>query len=470
MLSRNNTFERDFLLMCKRILCVLLCLFLLSASVSCAETLGKYDHCVAFDLSFSLDADSFPLFSRRRISGYEELLDLLRLKGTLYWNHKLRSVDLNASVFYVDKPDVSFSFRIYGTEERLCLTSPLLNGETLFFNMVALMEFAYKAQSFMGINLPILALLYPYTTTSALSGLLESWKDNSGNKAISAANLKSIASLWEQTLQEDQYLNIWISSLAESSSSPETVEEELKSLPSYLTGPLSNGKGLTRTLGKDKRNRTWKNAKGKVLYTQVATDTSLERTWTLPATEGGYLPYLYLFEEEADNLSSLRVNASVAKENPEQPADTLLDFSADCQGFPTALPMDSDFSAVCAVAGDLLPNYGFILSGQTKKDGTLAVSVSKMNEDPESGEGVFRCEGTLQPCEPESIQKFKGKFYEGAFSVFSFNEDKLGTFVSRVTRSLLLGLIRFVAEAPTSACQSFLDDLTDLGVLDMILE
>ena len=58
----------------------------------------------------------------------------------------------------------------------------------------------------------------------------------------------------------------------------------------------------------------------------------------------------------------------------------------------------------------------------------------------------------------------------GSYNVFSFNEQKLGEFTDKVLPPLVRSVFSFVAAAPTSACQSFLDDLTDIGVLDMLLE
>ena len=34
---------------------------------------------------------------------------------------------------------------------------------------------------------------------------------------------------------------------------------------------------------------------------------------------------------------------------------------------------------------------------------------------------------------------------------------------------IVKGFLSFVAEAPTAACQALLDDLTDLGVLGMLM-
>ena len=54
--------------------------------------------------------------------------------------------------------------------------------------------------------------------------------------------------------------------------------------------------------------------------------------------------------------------------------------------------------------------------------------------------------------------------------MFSFNEQRLSDFTSEVLPSLIRGILSFVEAAPASACQSLLDDLTDIGILDMLIQ
>ena len=56
------------------------------------------------------------------------------------------------------------------------------------------------------------------------------------------------------------------------------------------------------------------------------------------------------------------------------------------------------------------------------------------------------------------------------YNVFSFNETRLAEFRNKVVPLVLRSVLTFVSEMPTSACQSFLDDLTDSGVLNMLLD
>ena len=56
------------------------------------------------------------------------------------------------------------------------------------------------------------------------------------------------------------------------------------------------------------------------------------------------------------------------------------------------------------------------------------------------------------------------------YNIFSFNEESLADFTGKVIPAAVRNVISFVAAVPTAACQSLLDDLTDIGLLDMLLD
>ena len=84
---------------------------------------------------------------------------------------------------------------------------------------------------------------------------------------------------------------------------------------------------------------------------------------------------------------------------------------------------------------------------------------------------ILSCSGTVLPGEPRDIPNYQAQTPDDStsYNVFSFNEERLSDFTHNVLPYLLRNLFSFVAEAPTAACQSFLDDLTEAGVLDMLL-
>ncbi len=149
--------------------------------------------------------------------------------------------------------------------------------------------------------------------------------------------------------------------------------------------------------------------------------------------------------------------------------DLLLRISAEGSGLPRTLPADSDFSVSAAILGAVYPDTAYTLFGQTKKDGTVELSLCNPAEDGADPVEVFHCSGSLIPVEPESVPDYKTAKPAGD-NVFSFNEPLLADFVSRMLPLALRSALSFVEAAPTSACQSFLDDMTDLGVIDMLLQ
>ena len=72
--------------------------------------------------------------------------------------------------------------------------------------------------------------------------------------------------------------------------------------------------------------------------------------------------------------------------------------------------------------------------------------------------------------ELKNVPDYMQKSMEGTFNVFSINEQKLPAFTKAVIPPLVRSIFSFVAAAPTAACQSFLDDLTEIGILDMLLD
>ena len=150
--------------------------------------------------------------------------------------------------------------------------------------------------------------------------------------------------------------------------------------------------------------------------------------------------------------------------------DVLLDCSVTCTGLPLEYPADSSVSVTAIMNGDVYPNYAFVLLAETKKDGNVSLSLCKPFSEGTDPVVIASCAGTVVPGEAKKIPDYLRYDYKSSYSVFSFNETRLAEFSSLVLPSLVRSIFSFVEAAPTSACQSFLDDLTDMGLLDMLLE
>ncbi len=494
--------------MFKRALCIVLVTMLFTVSFAFAEESGV--HCYDFHLAFRMDGDVFPPSYRLRARGYATLVNRLSLDGRITWCDDTQSLDLSASLYFTDKPEVAVAFRLYGIPSRLFFTSPLIGGETVLLNMAAFLEFTVKAQNTLGIDMPWLAFLYPYCTEHSLNVLPEAWNTIIGpvvpDTEIPAEKLRQVSDAWEGLLLSDASLARWIAALGSLSTYPSLITKEFGSLPDYFYYYVCGGSPLS-VIG-DGSSETWKNASGKTLCTRTDDGQSASVVLTLPATENGFVPFCSFERSVNDSEKSFRLFASLNRDTEgapqaaqetreqasekraaeedeeeewvseedwidvdEQPAlpEKILEIFAAGESLPLTLPADSGFSLDFSMNSSVFPSFALKLLGTTKKDGTVAVSVCKPFEGSSEPIVILSCEGTILPAQPESVPDFSN-YWQECHNAFSFNENTLTEFKNAVTYPLVKGLLTFVAEAPAAACQSLLDDLTDLNILDFILE
>ena len=498
--------------MFRRILC-LLCAALIIAWIvpACSES-GEGSFSYDFDLTFHLNADSFPELLRSRAEGYASLVNRLGLRGTVSWSTVTECADLEAALYYVDNTSLSYPFRLYGSRSRIFFTSPMINNEVILLNMAALMEFSLKAKNTLGVPLSYAALLYPYTTTSAFEGLVWSWQKVIGtftkSGRVTVKQFRTLSEQWIDQLQSDGLLTWWISGLSSGSDAPSVVEAEMNNLPFYYEN-VTGGKPLKVSVSRG--SEIWTNASGDTLFSRIESDGSQSVSLSLPASENGYIPKFSFSRYNDDQTFSFEIAASVLRDPSAVSADSvsgeeseydaygydeygytgyeddeddlgwgsidsdapdvMLDFLASGSGLPHMLPADSDFSLSVSVVGALYPDYAFIMNGTTNRDGAVTLSLSKPLSNGDAQTEIFSCTGTFVPAaDPKDVPNYMQETLGDIFNAFSFNEQKLANFKSRVLPPLVKNIFSFVAAAPTSACQSFLDDLTDIGLLDMLLE
>lgn len=492
--------------MLRRILCLLCAALLLAGAVpavseTAAGGISSYD----FDLTFDLNADSFSELLRERAAGYASLINRLGLRGSFSWNPQTESLDLDATVYFTDDPSLKYPFRLYGCKHRVFITSPLINNEIILLNMSALMEFAIKTKNNLGIPLPYVVLLIPFTTEFAFDGMIQSWQKAIGtftkSGKVSSGQFRELSGLWTDELLNNMYLQFWISGVADGSDSPVAVEIEMNDLPQYYHN-VTNDKPVSVAVTPD--SETWKNAAGETLFSRVESEDSLSVILSLPATSNGYIPY-YSFVRRSDGKTyGFSVDASVLRDapasassggypketayddslydedwddgdweddDPDEFPDQMLVFRASGSGLPLEFPDDASFSLSVAVQGALYPDCSFCLNGETKQDGAVTLSLSNLSGDDSLPVEILKCAGTFLPAaEPRTVLDYTRESFVNTYNVFSFNEQSLASFTDKVLPSLIRSVFSFVAAAPTAACQSFLDDLTDSGILDMILD
>ena len=525
----SGSFPERMLSMFRRFLCVCCTVLLLLGSMGCAAAeSAPAGTCYDFDLVFSLNAEAFPKLQRTRARGYAELLDRLGLRGSLAWNNENGSFDLDTTLYYRDKPSLTYPVHVFGGTSRLYISSPMIGNQELLLNMAALMEFAVKAKETLGLPLPYVAFLYPYVTEAAFYGLKTEWDSVIGsfskNGTVSVDQLRSVSEFWATDLQENKHLVRWINALADGSSAPQAVWAEFENL-SYYWEQVSGGKPLTVTA--DGTSEIWTNSAGDILFSRKSSESGTDVSMSLPATQNHYVPS-FSWSSSGDGSSvSFRLSASVIRtetgdasaqdasgadageytgEDEEgyseaydgeyeeyyeeeydeeydeeyeeeyggeygqaEAPETLLRCVVTGNGLPVSLPADASFSLDTLIDGAVYPNYSFVLRGETKKSGEVSLSLFKPTTGDAEPAAIFNCSGTVRPSEAREVQDYLSKDFVGTFNVFSFNEERLSAFTDLVIPPLVKSVFAFIEEAPTSACQSFLDDLTDMGILSMLL-
>lgn len=447
----------------------------LPVSAEEADSRHSYD----FDLTFSLNAGAFPALVRSRAEGYAALVNRLGIRGSVAWDDTTRSLDMNGSLYFTDNESLSYPFRLFGVPSRLFITFPETENEVIFLNMAALADFSIKAKNTLNVPLFYAAVLYPYTSEVSFSGLKEAWAQAIGRQEKSGRITKkqsaAFASLVQDQLDSNSFLRLWIQALAGGSESPEAVDAFFYDLGNYCR-VVTGGRNISVSISPS--SEVWQNADGQTLYSAYETDGGKTYTLSLPANQYGYVPFLTYSSRSDEQTSGFDLHASVLRdgyrdgyaESSKFWPDTLLDCSVSASGLPLSIPSDSAFSVTGIINGAVYPNYAFVLRGETKNDGSVSLLLYKPFSRDAEPVMILQCSGTVLPAEPVSLPDYLYYDLTATHNVFSFNEERLAAFRSAVLPALVRSVFSFVAAAPTAACQSFLDDLTDMGILQMLLD
>ena len=426
-----------------------------------------------FDLRFHLNADVFPLRNKAHMQGYADFLDILEFCGNISGSAATGSIDLNGRLIPLNRPDAVISFRLFGVPEHLCLSSPLLGSETLWFQNYVLMEFAYKTWNNLHLPLSWVAMLFPYVTENAFSRLAEAWYKNAGNvspgQSVSKKTLLKIAGEWSSVLQDDSRLYYWINALAAPSGLESILSSEFYALPAYLTDTVSKNGALK--VRKKNGSIQWVNQDQDILFSSSETEEGLSLELDLPVTANGYVPGFSFSSRGDGNSVSFAVAGDYSRYYPgdEVLPNSLVTFSLSADSLPVIWPSESAFSAALHVAGSLFPNMDFTLQGVTGADGSVRLSLyQKVNEKAEATE-VFTCSGSVSPVSDFTVPSFRTADLIKNTHVFSVSDTYTDPVERTIGRPLIYGLLNFLDALPARACQSVMDDLEDWGILDILV-
>ena len=456
----------------KRFLSILLTVCLLCAALPAAFGEALSEPVLSWRFSFQLKAnpEAVALPLRQRAQGYAALLDSLRFEGTIAVAPLRDAFDLTLSVIPLDPFAGPVSARIWGTQAEMLVSSPLLGSERVLLANASLLEFCAKAYEHLGIPLPYLALLLPYTWQNGLGGLSRDWQsmaasaDESG--VIPPEAVSDLAGRWENRLQSDNALKIFLSSLGLDTGSTEALLEFFSGLPAYVQSTLTAGEEI-RILAPEGSLQIWQTA-GRD-FARLQSDegqTSVETA--LPATENGFLPSFQFRRVLGDDVQSGQLALRILRQDAE--ADPLLDLKASADSLPLSWPADCHAQASVSLTGALFANIGFEARLEGASDGSLTVELRKPSAPDQPGAVLATLTGSLTPADrTEPVPILTKEETSQATGLYSFTDHSLSDFVGKTLPTLVPGLLRFLFGIPTVACQVVLDDLTDTGILAMFI-
>lgn len=454
----------------RRVLCLALIL-----TLSCclaAPVHAAYDGAVdsySFDLRFQLYPEAFPKSLREKMEGYASFVNDARLTGVFSVTDTPGYFDLQANLFPTSSSKLPVSFRIYGTQAILVITSPLLGNEVLFLNTPGLLAFGSKSYSHLSLPLQYLALAIPYTWELSFLPLTEAWEEEIGFQPdpgpVPAEAISAVAERWSDALTNDLYLNEWLIAVSqENQEAAQPLLADFEALPEYLRTKAAAG-GLE--VIRDGEDTVWKNGNGETLFRLWNRVDYYGWMMDLPVTSSNYKPYGSYERTEFEDTFHFDIQAYDRSADGSQP--DLLTFRAYGDDLPAVWPAETDFNAHLFLMGSLFPNIALSAVGSCHSDGSFSAALFKPIVPSQESTEIFRVEGTAEKTSPAELADFDPAAWMFYRNVLSLNDSSMGEFVENVARPLISGALHFLIDVPVSFCQSLMDDLTDSGILGLVL-
>ena len=420
---------------------------------------------VDFDFRLALNTEAFPPAQHTRIRGYADLLEALSFRGSFFYEPESRILDLSLEICPVDPQASPVALHFFGYPESVMLSSNLFGDETVVFSNISLLEFVVKIHEHLGLNLQYAALCYPYVYEYSLYPVLNHWKRTFTRKHetryIPVAKIKSFADYLEYSYANYPNVDLLIRALCLSSVLEETIRSEIYNLPVYLSETLTRGKRIQITV--EPGSEVWAVSK-KPFYTHTVSDKFEHIETDLPETPGGYQPFLFFSRQLKKSGVTLDLNAGWSRLGD----DDLFSCLFYGEDLPTQWPGDVFSQGVAVLTGAIFPNFSFTWNLNADPEGRTILHIGKPSYDANAGELLCAAEGTVLPRE-FTVREYTSEEIAACVDILRVNDVTLADFKSKIMGDAFSGLIRFLSGIPASACQSMLDDLTDLGVLDLLL-
>lgn len=451
----------------KKFLILTITLLLLSASISSGSASSASFPCYSFDLSVSINTDAFPASEQTRIRGYSDLFDNIRLKGQLVCSESSNVINLYTELIPLSNPSSSISFQLNGIPSHLILTSPLLGNQSIAFNNLALLEFSVKAYQYLGFPLQYFSLLFPYVHESAFESSTQIWKQHFGNlnnqTSIMKNDIRSFATDLESTINNDRSFYYWIEALGIESGYSEILHDELSDISGYIIDSLTKNSNVTVSVSED----TKKFSASENDFLELCQNENLfSIQFVGTATQQGNIPSMRYSYEHNENTVSFSSEFILANEEEDF---TLIDLAFDGEQIPESFPVDTSFAVSLSQNGDILPIFFCKANICSNSEGHIDVDFYLQRENDSSLFNAFSVNGTVSKSSTETEPQFSYDEFMQSFNIFSINDLTLPQFVNSVIKSLVSGILSFLEEVPASSFQSIMNDLTDSGILNMLL-
>ena len=428
----------------------------------------------SFDLYFELFPDAFPLQKESGLRGYAELLKSIHIRGTVYiadgeGSFEDKSIEIEGAVIPVSRPEAGISFRLAGLPSHLVLFSPVLGENGLFFNNLALTEFALKTYSRFRVFRPWFVSFIPYCIRTAFAGVLSAWEQNapsvSGSAELSPEELSPLTDALSALPEEDIRLRTWFSCLSVGSEYQGLLDQELSAIPDYLRNLF--GENGSVHVENTENTTVWRSETDRILFQSETNRDQFGFSTNLPATESGFVPRMLYVSETDSRMPGRKINLQIGytRESGADPL-SLLDLRALIT-LPQRWPLENSFTAEITQNGVLLPQADWNAELKCEESGAFLLSVRDASA---SGQPVLlNVTGSILPAEKKPIPVYTVAWAVQYMNFFSVGDSNLYEFVGSTVRPLLQNILPFAAELPAAAYQEFLDDLTDSGIFRLLL-
>ena len=423
-----------------------------------------------FDFILRLHPENLSGELGEKAKGYAELLNALRFHGTYAQSLESDVFDLSLSVIPVDSRAEPITLRVHGVQDLMYLDSSLFgdNCSVALANQ-SLLNFCSKMSEHLGIPLQYPALLLPYTWLFHLAlpirdwnGMVESMDENG---VISKEAVHFLWDCWNYRLDNYDPLQILESALTKDSDMEEAFRGVVTEAPVYFEKTVAQEQEIHVLREGD--TEIWRAASGD-FYRETNTDTRRIMDLNLPRMQCGYQPVFCLETIHEENRQSGRVRFQLL--NTDGMQEDLLNLEASYTSFPETWPVNAQSLFGVSLTGGLLPNIGFSVYLATEDNGHVRAEVRKPTVDYEPGAVMLTIEGDMTPLAADAtIKEFTLLDLQGALDLLEANDGTIRDYLPGMLRPMLTGILRFLVGIPTSACQTIMDDMENLGVVNLLL-